>query len=170
MMSEVDLYCHYQKLFKKHYAVLCSYAYKYLQDKDESEDAVQDCFIRFWEIKKEMSVKKCALPYLFISVRNRCITVLRKRMIVVPAEEAMELRDDTEEDCLENIDIQELVQEALALLPPKCGIIFKMSRIEKNSYKEIADELNVSVKTVENQMGKAISILKEFAAKRNIPC
>ena len=74
-----------------------------------------------------------------------------------------------EEDPKESTDIQTLVDEALALLPPKCGAIFRMSRIDKLTYQQIANELGISVKTVENQMGKAIGIMREFARTHYIP-
>lgn len=168
LMSEQQIYSNYQQLFRAHYTDLCRYAYKYLRDKQQSEDVVQDCFIRFWEIKKEMSGEKHAVYYLTTSVKNKCITVLRNKIHVVSVESFPSLEADNDADPKENINAHELIKQALDLLPPKCGLVFKMSRIEKMTYKEIAAQLEISVKTVENQMGKAISILRQFASRHNV--
>lgn len=174
MHIQEPLYSDFKKLFRLHYKTLCMHAYKYLADADESQDAVQEVFVKFWEIKQDMVNDKNALYYLITAVRNNCISRLRKKVHTVSMEDEMvynkitDTPSETEED-KESTDIQTLVDEALALLPPKCGAIFRMSRIDKLTYQQIANELGISIKTVENQMGKAISIMREFARTHYIP-
>jgi len=167
------LYSDFQKLFRMHHHTLCIHAYKYLADSDESQDAVQEVFVKFWEIKQDMVNDKNALYYLITAVRNNCISRLRKRVHTLSMEDEIvynKLTDTpSEEDTKQSTDIQALVDEAMALLPPKCGIIFRMSRIDKLTYQQIANELGISIKTVENQMGKAIGIMREFARTHYIP-
>ncbi|MBB6273935.1 RNA polymerase sigma-70 factor (ECF subfamily) [Pedobacter cryoconitis] len=173
MHTNEPLYSDFQKLFRLHHHTLCMHAYKYLADSDESQDAVQEVFVKFWEIKKEMVNDKNALYYLITAVRNNCISRLRKKVHTISMEDEVVSNQITdtpaEEDKKENTDIQALVDEALALLPPKCGAIFRMSRIDKLTYQQIANELGISIKTVENQMGKAIGIMREFARTHYIP-
>ena len=167
------LYSDFQKLFRLHHNTLCMHAYKYLADSDESQDAVQEVFVKFWEIKQDMVNDKNALYYLITAVRNNCISRLRKKVHTVSMEDETVYNKITdtplEEDIKESTDIQALVDEALALLPPKCGAVFRMSRIDKLTYQQIANELGISIKTVENQMGKAIGIMREFARTHYIP-
>lgn len=175
MHIQEPLYSDFQKLFRLHYKTLCMYAYKYLADSDESQDAVQEVFVKFWEIKQDMVNDKNALYYLITAVRNNCISRLRKKVHTLSMEDETvynKITDtplETAEEDKENTDIQTLVDQALALLPPKCGAIFRMSRIDKLTYQQIATELGISIKTVENQMGKAISIMREFARTHYIP-
>lgn len=168
------LYSDFQKLFRMHHHTLCIHAYKYLADSDESQDAVQEVFVKFWEIKQDMINDKNALYYLITAVRNNCISRLRKRVHTLSMEDETvynKLTDtpSEEEDTKQSTDIQALVDEAMALLPPKCGAVFRMSRIDKLTYQQIANELGISIKTVENQMGKAIGIMREFARTHYIP-
>lgn len=175
MHIQEPLYSDFQKLFRLHYKTLCMHAYKYLADSDESQDAVQEVFVKFWEIKQDMVNDKNALYYLITAVRNNCISRLRKKVHTLSMEDETvynKITDtplETAEEDKENTDIQTLVDQALALLPPKCGAIFRMSRIDKLTYQQIATELGISIKTVENQMGKAISIMREFARTHYIP-
>ncbi|MBO9674199.1 MAG: RNA polymerase sigma-70 factor [Sphingobacteriaceae bacterium] len=169
MVEEQKLYKDFRKLFHDNYADLRKYAYKYLHNAEESSDAVQECFIRFWEIKKEISAEAHAINYLRVSVRNKCISILRKRTQLAAADGLVDIENEINPDPDSNLTAHELIEKALNQLPPKCGIVFKMSRIEKMSYKEIAQQLQISVKTVENQMGKAIVILKKFAKSNYIP-
>jgi len=173
MHIKEPLYSDFQKLFRLHHHTLCMHAYKYLADSDESQDAVQEVFVKFWEIRQDMVNDKNALYYLITAVRNNCISRLRKKVHTISMEDetiSNKLTDTPlEDDKEEKQDIQTLVDEALALLPPKCGAIFRMSRLDKLTYQQIANELGISIKTVENQMGKAIGIMREFARTHYIP-
>lgn len=163
---------HFEIFFKGHYQALCSYAFNFLKDDESSEDIVQDVFIKVWEQRKDLIGRDELKFYLFTAVRNNCLTYLKKHK----KKFQVELRD---EDVFDEISIRlddadvdqepkELIAKAMEQLPPKCREVFMLSRLSNQTYQQIADSLGLSVKTVENQMGKAIKILKVFAKENNI--
>lgn len=155
----------FQDLFNTHYAKLCQIAYRYIPDKSSCEDIVQECFICFWEQQKDKKEVLNAPAYLSIAVKNKCISELRKQINEVSIEDNELQSSILQLKVLEETnkpDVEILIEEALGLLPKKCRIIFEKSRFEKKTYQQIADELYLSVKTIENQMGKSIKILKQY--------
>ncbi|MBO9585309.1 MAG: RNA polymerase sigma-70 factor [Flavobacterium sp.] len=156
---------HFKQLFYELYQPLCNYAHKYLQDRDESEDVVQELMIKIWETRQDLLYEKGLKFYLYTAVKNRCISILRKKIYMLDIDE---MSADIAEEIPETkplINPDQLVENAFNGIPPKCLEIFKLSRIEKLSYKQIAEKLEISVKTVENQMGKAIRHIREFVKK-----
>ncbi|MCX2681991.1 RNA polymerase sigma-70 factor [Galbibacter sp. EGI 63066] len=173
-MGEQDIYITFKKLFEEHYTKLCSLAYNYLKDIDQSKDVVQEVYIKIWEKKKTVITEANAHYYFYTSVKNNCIDLLRKHKYtlslddkVVTEKTSNNLAPDIDEDKSE-VNTQEFVQRALDRLPPKCKTIFMMSRFDNMTYAQIADKLGLSVKTVENQMGKAIRIMREFIKENKI--
>lgn len=157
----------FKALYYEYYQPLCNHAFKYLSDRDESEDVVQEVLIRFWELKKEMPDGLALRNYLFAAVRNRSISVLRKKNNIrfVPMDEHdIDDAEDIYEEKNEG-DVSLLIEKAFEDLSPKCAEVFKLSRIGKLKYTEIAEQLGISVKTVENQMGKAIKHMRDFIAR-----
>jgi RNA polymerase sigma-70 factor (family 1) len=153
---------HFKQLFSELYQPLCNHAYKYLQDRDKSEDVVQELMIKIWETRKDLLSEKSLKYYLYIAVKNRCISILRKKIYMFDIDE---MSADIAEEIPETnplSDANQLIEQAFNGIPPKCLEIFKLSRIEKLSYKQIAEKLGISIKTVENQMGKAIKHIREF--------
>lgn len=158
---------HFKKLFYELYQPLCNHAYKYLNDRDESEDVVQELMIKIWETRKDLLNDKGLKYYLYVAVKNRCISQLRKRIHMLDIDE---ISIDAVEEFSEeksSQDVNELIEKAFKGIPPKCLEIFKLSRLEKLSYKQISDKLGISVKTVENQMGKAIKQIREFVKQNH---
>ncbi|PKV50265.1 RNA polymerase sigma-70 factor (ECF subfamily) [Aquimarina sp. MAR_2010_214] len=174
-MKERILYDSFRKLFEKHYAELCSLAYNYLKDTERSKDIVQEVFIKVWEKKKDLVQESNAHYYLFTAVKNNCIDVLRKHKYTLSlsddavANKVADEETDTIEKKQNEPTTQEFIQKALDELPPKCRVIFMMSRLDAMTYQQIADKLEISVKTVENQMGKAIRIMREYIKRHDIP-
>lgn len=161
----------FETLFRQHYRQLCSYAYTFLKDVVSSEDIVQEVFIKIWENQK-MNIGNDNLKfYLFTAVRNNCLTRLQKNKKGF----LEELKDEDNYDEIRlRIDDEKttnpktLIAKALDQLPPKCREVFLLSRISGLTYQQVADSLGISVKTVENQMGKAIRLLKVFAKDNKI--
>ena len=152
--------------FHQYYSTLCQYAFTILKDSDLSEDVVQEVFLRVWEKKQDLVGTKELRFYLFTAVRNNCLTALEKNKKhnittlsdhEVADEEKELLPPDTTGKTYE-----QLLAEALNQLPPKCREVFLLSRMSKLTYQQIGDTLGISVKTVENQMGKALKILRIF--------
>lgn len=157
----------FKELFTREYGNMCRYALSFMQDSHLAEDVVQETFVKFWEQKKELSHSTEAKFYLVIAVRNNCITALRKQNSsgVHFVENAPDHNTEvltTERQLREDADERTAkIQEALDQLPPKCREVFLLVKMQGLSYKQAAEALDISVKTIENQMGKAIKILRE---------
>lgn len=157
----------FKSRFNEHYPRLCSIAYEYVSDADDSEDIVQELFINIWDKGKDALPDKEFAAYITTAVKNACISFLRKKCsYTVSIEDATSAGAHLpDEDTLDTDrkSPEELLSEALAVLPPKCKEIFLLSKLKGMKYREIAVQLTLSEKTVENQMGKAIKLLREFA-------
>ena len=167
-----SLHHNFRVFFDQHYQRLCSYAFSFLKDEESCEDLVQDLFIKIWMNRQDLIGTDQLKFYIFSAVRNNCLTRLQKnkkyRIVEMNEEEEGEEIDfklDPEE---ETIEPTALIAKALDRLPPKCREVFLLSRISNLSYLQIADTLGISIKTVENQMGKALKILRVFARENRI--
>jgi len=153
----------FENLFKTHFQHLCNFAQNYVSDFETSKEIVQDVFIKLWENKTQIDLKKSIKSYLFTSVKNRCLNYIRDnkkfRSNVLDVDIAD--YDISFEETEENTEIEKKVKETLEKLPEKCRQIFELSRFENLKYKEIAAKLNLSQKTVEAQMSKALKIFRE---------
>jgi RNA polymerase sigma-70 factor (ECF subfamily) len=155
----------FEMIFKIHYSPLCNYAYTFLKDRDEAEEIVQAAFLNVWEKKENITIETSLKAYLYRAVRNSCLNA-RKHLAVKKkhSEEKLFTETRSQESVMDSVISSELDQkigDALMALPEQCRIVFKMSRFEDLKYQEIADQLNISVKTVENQIGKALKIMRE---------
>ena len=152
----------FEGLFREHYKPLCAFACQYLREGDKAQDLVQDLFFRLWQDREKIQVTMSIKAYLFASVRNRCLNVIATQGRVRSLdEETDDLRQEeavTEEERTHRLG---RVHAAIEALPEERRRIFKLSRYEGLKYQEIADRLGLSVKTVENQMGKALKTLRE---------
>ena len=154
----------FEKLFKDQYPILCGYARKYLDDVDQAEEIVQEMFFSFWQKKEKLSINTSLEAYLFRSVRNSCLNYLKH--LKVREEHRMATSDEIrkrEQEVHDNVvvlELQERIEHVIDQLPPERKKIFKMSRYDELKYKEIAEKLNLSIKTVEAQMGKALKYLR----------
>jgi RNA polymerase sigma-70 factor (ECF subfamily) len=170
MPDNQDLYLLFETLFKEHYDSLANYAFSILGTREDAEDAVQDVFIRMWQNTPQVINTPQVKFYLLTAVKNNSISYLRKQAgkKFVQPEDAQLHTLPYEGQQAKKEDIGAMVNKALALLPPQCLIIFKLSRFGKLTYQQIANELGLSVKTVENQVGKALRIMRDYARQNNI--
>jgi RNA polymerase sigma-70 factor (ECF subfamily) len=151
-------------LFKEHFTQLVYFARKYLGDLDSSKEVVHSVFVKIWENRHEFEFDKPAKSYLFTSVYNRSLNVIRDNKKFVP-----NLQDNSTEtietgefhDTLETSELEARIKTALQKLPEKCREVFELNRFEGKKYAEIAAKLNLSEKTVEAHMSKALKIMKE---------
>ena len=154
----------FEAIFIKYYKVLCSFSRHFLNDDELAEEIVQETFVKIWEKRKTHVIETSLEHYLFRAVRNHCFNQLQHQKIKNRYTEKI-LRDTgTEiktEDCFLEPDLKRKIEEAIDSLPPKRKEIFRLSREEGLKYKEIADQLDISVKTVEAQMGLALKFLRE---------
>lgn len=152
--------------FRRYYRPLCLYAMHYLHDMALVEDIVQDCFTELWErliTEKEVSNVKA---YLYMMVRNHCYDTLKKDNPTLCDCSPSDLEDIiSDEECEERSLIEARLWTAIDALPERCREVFLLSKRDGLKYKEIADKLDISVNTVENQVSKALRILKEGSKK-----
>jgi len=167
-----ERYHKFRLVFEEYYNTLCNYAYAFIRDKDTCEDIVQEIFLRIWEKKRDIVLSVSIRYYLFTAVRNNCLTYLKLEKkaarVSVENEDLLVEIPELEKDPDQASDYLSQVTKAIALLPPKCKDVFLMSRFNNYSYKEIAEILGISVKTVENQIGKALKILRDFVKQHKL--
>jgi len=156
-----------EEIFHTHYSPLRNYASKYIEDPTIAEDLVQNLFIQLWESNKIASVKKMD-RFLIKSIKFKCIDYLRTKETKskINFEDALAHKTTTFSEIKEE-DIEPLMHYFTAKLPPKAREIFLLSRTSGLKYKEIAEELNLSIKTVENQMGHALQKMRVILKEHN---
>jgi RNA polymerase sigma-70 factor, ECF subfamily len=155
----------FEKLFKTEYSKLCSYANLFLNDPDAAEDVVQEVFFKLWKNREELTIQTTVKSYLFRAVRNGCMNVIdhlsiRDAYKLVNEEDIKESEANTIDEAIVS-ELEQKIRESIDLLPSERRKIFILSRFEGLKYREIADQLNISVKTVENQMYQALKFLRE---------
>ncbi|WP_233783429.1 RNA polymerase sigma factor [Flavivirga eckloniae] len=158
----------YTYLMDAFYQKLCTYANSLSRDVYVSEDIVQNVFLRIWEHRHRLKGTHSVKSYLYQSVYNEFIDQYRKRnkLIAVESEYIKALTDIVEEDASELTRLIGLVKEEIQNLPPKCKKVFLLGKQEGLTYGEIAEYLNVSFRTVENQMSKAFAIIRKNVGNR----
>ena len=154
----------FQTLFRKYYPAMCHFARQFLNDFEMAEETVQDMFVKIWEKRAALNIETSVKHYLFRSVRNHCLNQIQhekiKKQYANMVLETAQQEINPEHFYIE-VDLIQRIEQSIESLPPKRKEIFRLSREQGLKYKEIADELNISVKTVEAQMGLALKHLRE---------
>ena len=131
----------FKSLFQKHYPRLCHIAYGYVLDRDDSEDIVQELFINVWDKGKDTLPEKEFAAYMTTAIRNSCISFLRKKQgAFVSIDDyptaAIDTPDEIYDDADEAKSPDNLLQVALASLPPKCKEVFLLAKLKGMKYRE----------------------------------
>ncbi|MEO5976910.1 MAG: RNA polymerase sigma-70 factor [Chryseolinea sp.] len=154
-------------LFRRMYPRLSAYARKFLNDTYESEEIVQELFYKIWVERDRLDENQSLSAYLFTSVKNRCLNALTTRKSRTKHAELMRylyLNESSDFTSSHNLlvakELERDFEEALKDLPPECKRIFELSRFDGLRYKEIALQLNISIKTVETQISRALAKLR----------
>ncbi len=151
----------FKELYYVHYKELFRFAKTFLQRKELVEEALQDVFTKIWINRSGLHNIQNLRVYLFKSVKNKCLDYLEKE-ILLNHFELDEVKVNighlsrTPEDILVSAEMLAHINEALQALPTKCKIIFQLVKEENLKYKEVAEILDISLKTVENQIGIAL--------------
>lgn len=154
----------FKALFQKYYASMCHYACQFLKDSDMAEETVQELFVRLWEKRITLTIDTSVSHYLFRAVRNHCLNQLQHQKIRQQyASHVMETaRQEADwQPFFMELELIERIEKCISALPEKRQEIFRLSREQGLKYKEIAEKLNISVKTVEAQMGLALKYLRD---------
>ncbi|MBL7691529.1 MAG: RNA polymerase sigma-70 factor [Flavipsychrobacter sp.] len=154
--------------FKTHFEGLHRYAYTIIKDELMAEEMVQNVFYKLWKNKDQLDISGTMAGYLYRSVYNECLNHVKHEKVKAAYRVHMARTMENLNNAAEKLKLKELeekLDQALRALPEQCRTIFQMSRFEQLKYLEIADRLGLSVKTVENQMGKALKILRTQLAE-----
>ncbi len=157
----------FQLIFKEYYNPLCNFAKSILKDSAMAEDAVQDVFTSFWQKNNIDSVDN-PKAFLFQSTKNKAFEVLRTKKRMNDYTLSLEQQYGnikTIEEVSDRYILKEKLFRKIAELPPQCQKILTLSKLNGFTYKEIARELDISVKTVENQIGRGLRLLRVKMAK-----
>lgn len=153
----------FEQLFREHFVHLANFARQYVADEDSAKDITQKVFISLWENRDKIDTEKSVPSYLFTAVKNRCLNHIRDHKKYRSSILDLECNDfelSVEPDEGELPELEHKISRALDSLPEKCRIVFEMSRYHDKKYREIAEELEISQKTVEAHMSKAIKALR----------
>jgi len=150
-----------EDLFRDHFEALCRLAIRYIHDFDASKDVVHEVFIAFWQKFDALPEDTQYKSYLFTAVRNKSLNYLRDKKKHLEISEAEASMTPETGDSMESKELAREIDYALNLLPDRCREVFELSRFEGMKYSQIAKHLNISIKTVEGQMSKALRLLRE---------
>lgn len=166
----------FRKVYLKYYDMLHRLCFEYTQNAHIAEEMVQDTFMKLWEIRKEINSDSKIGNFLYTIAKNKCINYLRDQKSILEAQRNKDfLEKQFNIEALQEIgdqwiyfkELKELIESVIEKMPLGIRRVFIMSRYEEKKYKEIAKELNISVKTVENRISKALIILREAIDKYN---
>jgi len=150
--------------FDKYYQGLCVYAYRMLKSNTEAEDLVQDFFVRILESRKNISIETSIKSYFIRSVHNRCLDNLAHQKVKINHEQfrlKMMSEENLQEYPLLDSELTQQIEQAIQNLPEVIRETFRLNRFDGLSYHQIADQENVSVKTIEYRISKALNILRK---------
>jgi RNA polymerase sigma-70 factor (ECF subfamily) len=154
----------FEQTFRRFYPRLCRYANGLLKDMDEAEEVVQTVFLTIWEKRTDLEITFSLKSYLFRAVHNHCLNRFKHESIREAHREfSGHFIPQSHEPVMQAIqasELEEQIENAVSKLPLQCQKAFRMSRFEELKYHEIAERLEISIKTVENQIGKALRILR----------
>lgn len=155
-----------QYLFDTYYDDLCKYAIKIVSKGEVAEEIVQDVFIYLWEKRKTIEIESSVKYYILRAVKNKCINFLKSKYARQTFDDAIDegvnLSNCNTYDEMNYKELSAIANDAIESLPERCALVFKLSRNAELSYKEIAEKLEISIKTVENQMTTALKRIREY--------
>lgn len=149
-------------LFYQFFTPLCAYAMRYVPNREDCEDVVQETFLKLWKNRKSLEINQSFRNFLVTAVKNACIDLLRKQDAKSAGKEwfVHNHTDESSEELYAITELEQMLNAALAKLPENIRTIFEMNRFEGKTYSEIAAAQQLSVKTVEAYMTKALKLLR----------
>lgn len=154
----------YEMVFREYYRPMTAYAFRFLNNLPESENIVQEVFLRLWQKRREIMITSSLQNYLFRSVKNQCINNIEHDKIKTGYQDMVINHETNRVEYSEfflEFGLKKRIETAIAALPEKRQEIFRLAREDGLKYREIADRLEISVKTVETQMTLALKQLRE---------
>ena len=163
----------FESVFRESYRPLTAYAFRFVNDLPAAENIVQDVYLKLWQNRHQLVITTSLIHYLFRSVRNQSLNHLDKTKV---RSEYLRMQIEREHDNEDysafypEIGLLDKIETAINALPIKRQEIFRLAREEGLKYREIADRLNLSIKTVEAQMTLALKQLPRIAERISSPC
>ena len=163
-----DDYAAFESIFKDSYRFLCAYSRHLVACPQLAEEIVDDVFFNLWQNRKKIHITISFRAYLITCIRNRSLDSLRKgkgvKTYVLDHAESVECKQSIACDTMAYEELRTQIDRAIQGLPEQCRVIFRMSRDEELSYKDIASQLHISVKTVDTQIGRALKHIRRRIA------
>lgn len=154
----------FEALFRAEFKGLCFFAQRYVKDYETARELVQEAFVGLWEKRAVIDTSRPYKSYLSTAIHNKCQNYLRDNRKfstdLLQIENLLELSDPDSFDHIVKEELSAAIEAAIAELPEKCREIFLLSRFENLKYHEIAEKLDLSQKTVEAQMSKALQHMR----------
>ena len=158
----------FEKIFRTYYKRLHGFAYSYLMQKESAEDAVQSVFLNIWFQRETWDPPGTVKQYLFAAVRNEALNKIRHQHVVKDKEDEVvqtfknlkKQKFSDDEYNLKELEFQ--IEKGIEELHPRCRQIFLLNRRSGLTYTEIADYLDISINTVNTQMGRALESLRDY--------
>ena len=154
----------FEVLFRQHYSWLVRISSRVINDNNAAEDLVQEAFINLWEKRDSLQITGDIKGYLRTTVVNRSLNYLRGRIKFTgdDTEVALHAADNTTDSIILTAETEKKVEKVIQALPVNTRLVFTLSRFEEMSYRQIAEQLNVSVKMVEKHMSAALKHLRRY--------
>ena len=155
----------FETLFRSYYEPLCHYSCRFVESMDTAEEIVQDLFYVLWKERDKLQIFTSVNGYLYRSVKNKSLQyveklIVRDNYLKNYTEDAM-IETHTPQEELEYKELEQQIEKTICCLPGRRQKIFRMNRIEGKKYSEIAQELQISVKTVEAEISRALVELRD---------
>lgn len=154
----------FKELFSTYYSSLCRFVSRLIQSREDVEDIVEDVFEKIWFNREKLDPEQSIKSYLFKSVRNKALNFIRDNHEKVVEREDRDFQvvswSNPVQDTIDQ-DLAKAIEEAIEKLPQRCKLIFTLHRQDGLTYSEIADVLGIRVKTVENQIARAVKYLRK---------
>jgi len=155
----------YRYLFDQHFSDLCNFLLIYLHSRELAEEIALEIFTFIWERRETLLIKTTFKSFLFASAKNRAISLYRKEhkrlFTSIDHEQSISKEESSSPFFLENIELREIINSAIEKLPEKSRQIYLMAWEQNLSHKEIAEQMGITPKTVENHVGIALRKLRE---------
>ncbi len=161
-------YVSFNELFMRYYSRLCSSILEITHDKDTAEDIVQEFYIKLWVHRNEISIKENVRSYLFTSCRNAALNFIRNENTRKKSiEKLSDQQKPDDEDPSDMEDYLTKLETCIEQLPERSKQVFRMYKFEGRPQKEISEKLNISIKTIKNQIWKSLQYLRSCIEEKN---
>lgn len=156
-------------IFNYYYSSLCAFSMQYLNDRNSVEDLVQDFFVSLWMEAPNLQIRTSLKSYLFAGIKNRCLDFQKHRKVIDKYKTfvlfSVKPDDDSADHYFAESELQQVIQQSIRKLSPRCREIFELSRSHGFSNQEISEQLGITKRTVELQISNSLKILRKELAE-----